>query len=1213
MAFDEAYATFLKLGSQHIASAISNAVAYDEERCRAEALAEIDRAKTVFFSNISHELRTPLTLIMGPTDDALSAPEPALKGEALKLVHRNELRLLKLVNSLLDFARMEAGRAEASFQCTDVGQFTREVASAFSSAIERAGLEFVVDCGSLEEPTYVDRASWEKVVLNLLSNALKFTFEGRITLRLRASGEHAELQVSDTGVGIPAAELPHVFERFRRVPGSRSRTHEGSGIGLALVCEIAKMHGGTVEVQSMVDQGTTFTVRIPLGKAHLDPTRVESKSTQASTALGAAPFIAEALRWLPGAAIETATDGPAAPALAVPAEIANARIIVADDNADMREYLTRLLSQNWRVEAVADGGAALAAAHRERPDLVLTDVMMPVLDGFGLLRELRADASLASTPVLLLSARAGEEASVEGLVAGADDYLVKPFASRELLARVSTHLQLHRSREHLELALEGAALAAWDWNVQTGEFIHNARWAELRGYDPEEVPQRVESFFGGIHPDDVPRMQQLLKDHFEGHRSEYSVELRVATKDGRWVWVLQRGKVFARDEDGRPLRMAGTSLDISSQKRNELEQRFLAEVGTRLQGSLVFEDTLSALADLVVAHLADYCVIDMVEDTGEIRRAKVACSLEKKRELAEAFARLPLGSPRTPILLQVLKGGTNLLFETVTSADLEEWARNDEHLRLLRESEVRSLLWVPLIGRDRILGGFCLASTTLARQYGRDDLRLAEELAYCASLSLENARLYGAAERAIAARDQVLAVVAHDLRNPLGAIVMQASALQSRVAEPESPARKASERIKRAAERMGRLIEDLLDVTRVEAGQLALERAELRTRDVAVEALEAQKALAAASSIELRLDAPEHPPDIFADRHRLLQVLENLIGNAMRFTPAVGRITVGIVPRAESVLCYVRDTGRGISSEELPHLFDRFWQARRSREEKRSGAGLGLAIVKGATAAAFGSRAHLGKGARSTSRSQRLRPRTSQPAKHALGRESQARHALLQDVAVRRDEHAGTAGFAPYALVARTHLAAVVVAGMELSIVDPELAIEEMQLLDPAVDVRRIFHAGLEPHQHRDPIGIAVLREELVPEPGRRFLPFRFFPVVLERGRRYFARLLCDPAREALPERSGRAQYGSRPGDEGIDDRAERLDLPATLGAFREVRLHRRRLACRQRLKHVEHGAVRVLRAVPVRRSAHGFVSSASACRSLSSPERMRVFTVPSG
>jgi PAS domain S-box-containing protein len=951
-ALDDGYQTFFELVALQVATTIRNARAFESERRRAEQLEALDRAKTAFFSNVSHELRTPLTLIMGPTDDALRSPERALKGEALALVQRNELRLLKLVNSLLDFVRIEAGRAQASFQRTDLGQFTREVASAFSLAIERAGVDFVIDCGSLDEPTYVDRALWEKIVLNLLSNALKFTFDGRIGVRVRTDGAHAELEVSDTGTGIPAAELPHIFERFRRVPGTRSRTHEGSGIGLALVCEIVKMHGGTVDARSVVGEGTTFTVRIPLGKAHLDPTRIEGKSTLASTALGAEPFVAEALRWLPGAAPDTDTDEAVARAGAVPAEIANARIIVADDNADMREYVTRLLSQNWRVEAVADGVAALAAARREQPDLVLTDVMMPGLDGFGLLRELRADPSLASTPVLMLSARAGEEASVEGLEAGADDYLVKPFSSRELLARVSTHLQLHRSREHLDLALQGGDLGAWDWNVQTGEFIHNARWAELRGYTAEQLPGRGSlSLFHAVHPDDLPAAQQALREHFDGRRPEYRAEIRVATKDGTWVWLVQRGKVFARDGLGRPLRMAGTSLDISRRKRTEMEQQFLAKVGPVLHKSLDVEHAVSALAGLVVNDLADYCVIDLVEDSGEIRRAKVACSLESKRELAEKFARLPLGGQRAPILIQVLKSGTKVLFDTVAPKDLQEWALNEEHLELLRESEVRSLLWVPLLGRDRILGGFCLASATPARQYGRDDLLFAEELARRASLSLENARLYRAAERAIAARDEVLAVVAHDLRNPLGTILMQANVLRGGVGSPEGRGRKASERIERAAGRMQRLIQDLLDVTRVDAGQLPLDRARLRIRDVAVEVIEAQKTLAASSSIELRLDLAEGLPDVFADRHRMLQVFENLIGNAIKFTPDGGRITLGVVPQTESVLCYVRDTGRGISAEELPHLFDRFWQPRRSREETGSGAGLGLPIVQGIVAA----------------------------------------------------------------------------------------------------------------------------------------------------------------------------------------------------------------------------------------------------------------------
>jgi PAS domain S-box-containing protein len=517
----------------------------------------------------------------------------------------------------------------------------------------------------------------------------------------------------------------------------------------------------------------------------------------------------------------------------------------------------------------------------------------------------------------------------------------------DITERKNLEEALHRSRERLDLALKGADLAAWDWNLQTGEFVSNARWAELRGYQPGELPPRVESWFGGVHPDDRPRMQRALSDHFEGRSPEYEVQVRVATKDGRWVWILQRGKVFVRDERGQPLRMVGTSLDITGKKRTEMDQRILAEVGPLLSKSIVFEDTIAALADLVVRELADYCVIDLVEDSGAIRRAKVACSSATKRAVAENFARLPLGSQRSPILLQVLRGGKELLFETIVSKDLELWAQNEEHLRLLQETQVGSLLWVPLLGRDRILGGLCLASATPGRKYGADDLRLAVEIARRATLSLEKARLYRAAERAIAARDEVLAIVAHDLRNPLGTIQMQAEILQMRAGEPEDPARKASERIVRATERMTHLIQDLLDIRRVEAGQLALERAGLPTREVAAEAIDAQRTLAAAASVELRLDAGEPLPDIFADRHRVLQVFENLIGNALKFTTAGGRITVGAVPHPGSVLFYVRDTGAGIPRENQPHLFDRFWQARRSRAENRGSAGLGLAIVKG--------------------------------------------------------------------------------------------------------------------------------------------------------------------------------------------------------------------------------------------------------------------------
>ncbi|HET8701461.1 MAG TPA: HAMP domain-containing sensor histidine kinase, partial [Nitrococcus sp.] len=268
---DEAYRSFFELATSQIATAIANARAYEEERARAEALAELDRAKTLFFSNVSHEFRTPLTLMLGPLEEALAddpARLPQHRGE-LDVAHRNSLRLLKLVNTLLDFSRIEAGRAQACYEPTDLARFSAELASNFRSACERVGLALVVDCPPLPEPVYVDRDMWEKILLNLLSNAFKFTFEGEIAVCLAAVDGAAELTVRDTGVGIPEAELPRLFKRFHRIEGQRSRTYEGSGIGLSLVQELVRLHGGTLRAESTAGQGTGFTVRIPLGAAHL--------------------------------------------------------------------------------------------------------------------------------------------------------------------------------------------------------------------------------------------------------------------------------------------------------------------------------------------------------------------------------------------------------------------------------------------------------------------------------------------------------------------------------------------------------------------------------------------------------------------------------------------------------------------------------------------------------------------------------------------------------------------------------------------------------------------------------------------------------------------------------------------------------------------------------------------------------------------------------
>jgi signal transduction histidine kinase/FixJ family two-component response regulator len=456
--FDDQYRSFLDLVADQFGIALANARAYEEERERADALAAIDRAKTAFFSNVSHEFRTPLTLMLGPIENLLTdvnGPLTPPQRNEVEILQRNAGRLLKLVNALLDFSRIEAGRARATYAPTDVSGLTRELAGAFRSAIEHVGIQFDVDCDAIDEPVFLDRDMWEKIVLNLLSNALKFTLSGSIRVALRRYGDAVELTVVDTGAGIPESELSRVFERFHRVEGTKSRTHEGTGIGLALTHELVRLHGGTITVESEVDKGSCFSVRVPIGSEHLPHDRVQATPRRTPVS-HATPFVAEASEWLPEPILdersfEPLADGPAErPGTG---ESSRDRVLVVDDNADMRDYLCQLL-RDWHVEAAADGRAALERVRAHPPSLIVTDVMMPRLDGFALLRELRSDTRTRSIPVLMLSARAGEEARVSGFGAGADDYLIKPFSARELVARVSSLLKLSRARREAELQKE---------------------------------------------------------------------------------------------------------------------------------------------------------------------------------------------------------------------------------------------------------------------------------------------------------------------------------------------------------------------------------------------------------------------------------------------------------------------------------------------------------------------------------------------------------------------------------------------------------------------------------------------------------------------------------------------------------------------------------------------------------------------------------------
>jgi len=449
-AIDEEYLGFYSLLANTFSSAVSNVYAYEQEQKRAEALAAIDRSKTAFFSNVSHEFRTPLTLMLGQLEDlqakAIMA-DPEIS-EVVLSTHRNAMRLLKLVNNLLDFSRVEAGRVKAAFQPVDIVGVTTDLASSFRSIIEKAGMELVVKASQQALEVFLDIQMWEKIVLNLLSNAFKYTLEGKITAELIREESHVIFKVSDTGGGIPEAELPHMFERFHRVENAIGRTHEGTGIGLSLVSELVGLHGGNIAVESVFGSGSTFTIRIPLGSSHLPAQQVHQKDFHMLMSGLRESFIQEASGLLGDEynGIEYQNETTQTELEQHP----DAKVLIVDDNTDMRAYLKRLLEPEFTVYTAVNGADALQQLSSFTPELILSDIMMPVMDGKGLLKKIREREEKHWIPLIFLSARAGEEARIDGLEAGADDYLVKPFSAQELLSKVRAQIKINRVRLYNE-------------------------------------------------------------------------------------------------------------------------------------------------------------------------------------------------------------------------------------------------------------------------------------------------------------------------------------------------------------------------------------------------------------------------------------------------------------------------------------------------------------------------------------------------------------------------------------------------------------------------------------------------------------------------------------------------------------------------------------------------------------------------------------------
>ncbi len=1114
--FDEAYHSFTNLFVGQLTAGLSNARAYDAERKRAEALAEIDRTKTTFFSNVSHEFRTPLTLMLGPLLDTLAeqnGPLPPRVANELTVVHRNGLRLLKLVNTLLDFSRIEAGRVQASFVLTDLASFTAELASVFRSAVEKANLSLTINAPTLDVPTYVDRDMWEKVVLNLVSNAFKFTLVGGIMVSLSKDSRQVRLAVQDTGIGIPPEELPRLFERFHRVEGTKGRTHEGTGIGLALVQELVKIHGGTVSVESEVGRGSTFTVMIPVGKEHLPEECIGGENALTSTAVDYNSFVEEAMRWLPDtdekdAGIKTAVselDTESAllrglgrkPVSSADREYINEtersaqrqRVVIADDNADMRDYLRRLLADRYDVVAVCDGREALLAARESVPVLILSDVMMPNLDGFGLLQAVRSDASLAAVPVVLLSARAGEEAILEGIRAGADEYLIKPFSARELVVRVEAQIQrklferqLAAAEQRLQAALAAAKMAVLEWDPATDTIATVGTVPDVFGISPRHPLSSRSSIFALVYPDDLDRYLLTVQAAAEAGESFQSDFRIVRPQDSRIAWLEERSYPVKDPFTGQT-RMVSLVLDVTERKKAEIElkqsedrARFIVRLDDALR-TIIDADEVSRTAARVLAEQLrcdrafyaemkpdqDHCTVIgeytpclpsvagtyRLSDYGDAYVASVRANRpyvehnaqrdDLSPEERERYAALQFGAW---IAAPLFKSGRLVAMFFVNSATPRNWRADEVEAVVLVasrcwESIERARLTRALLASEERLA-FSVEAAELGTFYcpmplgliiwnakckehfwlpadapvdfdrfysilheeDRDRTRLAVERAVfhhepydivyrtvapdgrirwvrakgrayfdatgaptrfdgvtldvTALKTIEQRRemmlateraAREEAERVIRMKDEFLATLSHELRTPLNAILGWSQIL-TRDPQDSDDARQGLQAIERNTRALARMIEDLLDMSRISTGKVRLDVHRLVLADVVSQAVQSVRPSAEVKGVRLITVIDPNAGPVAGDAGRLQQVVWNLLTNAIKFTPRGGRVQV-VLERVNSHLeLNVTDTGEGIEPEFLPHIFERFRQADASTTRHHRGLGLGLSIVK---------------------------------------------------------------------------------------------------------------------------------------------------------------------------------------------------------------------------------------------------------------------------
>ena len=1015
LSLDADYGSFLDLVAGQTATAVSNARAIQETRERAVALAELDKAKTAFFSNVSHEFRTPLTLMLGPIEDMLCNPADTLSPENREraaILQRNSLRLLKLVNTLLDFSRIEAGRMDAVFEPVDLGRFTRDIVSVFRSLAEKAGLYLRVDASASSEPAFIAPDLWEKIVLNLVSNAYKFTFSGGIDVTLSESPEAFELCVRDTGTGIPEAELAQVFARFHRVRSARGRTYEGSGIGLALVQELVKQHGGAIRLESEMGKGSAFFITLPKGSAHLAADRIATPRARAipehheahgrherqephdqhkQHGGGAMAYVEEAARWsmdagtdheLPEALDAAHRDPGDAHSAGVPelqdalsnlsGSAGPAHILVVEDNADMREYVQRLLEKHWDVDVAQDGPTALAKVRARLPDLILSDVMMPGMDGFALLRELRRDPETRFAPVILLSARAGEESTTEGLEAGADDYLIKPFSARELLTRVSAQIKTAQARKqaeasvravHKQVVAERAHLHALFMEAPASicilrgpahvfefanpRYLQMAGRKDIIGKSIREVFPELEGqgIFGIL--DDVYRGTPFnVAEHFlridrgEGEEDLYFTFTYQPSHgpDGRIEGIL----VFAYD----------VTTQVMARRRSEDAAKRMADQKQVLEimakgGPL--DGTLAALAEVCEDHLkGGYASVLLMDAHAGVLRLGAAPSLPASFMKAIEGVRVsPTGGSC---------GAAAFLGKEVITPDLTadpHWA--DYQAAALEHGLKACWSWPIFSSSGKVLGTFAVylkevRGPDAEEQRYLDILRrnagfviernLAEETLRHTEAQLQHSQKMDAVGK-------LAGGIAHEFNNLLTAINGYTELLASLPEDAEDRDVYISE-IRNAGERATVLTRQLLAFGRKQ--MLAPKSIDL---NAVVEGIKRMLRQVIGENIELAFKPEASSCRIKADPGQLEQVVLNLAINARDAMPGGGKLTLRTerlrfpggqdAPEGQYVMLEVADNGVGMDALTQSRIFEPFF----TTKEEGKGTGLGLSMVDG--------------------------------------------------------------------------------------------------------------------------------------------------------------------------------------------------------------------------------------------------------------------------